>query len=160
MSCFNLTSVCWNFLIGVGFCAPIFILCGSLLWCSVGATAYCCVAAFLFSTGQFVATAGGSCSRSSTSLFGASTPKYHAANFAHAGSRVKKGAERLQRSESQSVSYLQSTRKPLMVKAINWWARQVSNLRPSDYESPALTPELRARTTQIRALAFKQKVRI
>ena len=25
-----------------------------------------------------------------------------------------------------------------------WWARQDLNLRPSDYESPALTPELRA----------------
>ena len=26
-----------------------------------------------------------------------------------------------------------------------WWARQDSNLRPRDYESPALTAELRAR---------------
>ena len=25
-----------------------------------------------------------------------------------------------------------------------WWARQGSNLRPKDYESPALTTELRA----------------
>src|SRR3954449_6331545 len=28
-----------------------------------------------------------------------------------------------------------------------WWARQGSNLRPKDYESPALTTELRAPTT-------------
>src|ERR1035438_10230708 len=28
--------------------------------------------------------------------------------------------------------------------AISWWARQGSNLRPRDYESPALTTELRA----------------
>ena len=28
---------------------------------------------------------------------------------------------------------------------MGWWARQDSNLRPRDYESPALTAELRAR---------------
>jgi|GEM_PF-5368756 hypothetical protein len=29
---------------------------------------------------------------------------------------------------------------------LGWWAQQDSNLRPSDYESPALTPELWARS--------------
>src|SRR5882672_11611664 len=31
-------------------------------------------------------------------------------------------------------------------RAADWWARLESNQRPSDYESPALTPELRAQT--------------
>jgi hypothetical protein len=30
-------------------------------------------------------------------------------------------------------------------RCYDWWAREGSNLRPSDYESPALTTELRAR---------------
>jgi hypothetical protein len=32
---------------------------------------------------------------------------------------------------------------------VMWWGRQGSNLRPRDYESPALTTELRPRATVV-----------
>lgn len=39
---------------------------------------------------------------------------------------------------------------------VQWWARQDSNLRPIDYESTALTTELRARLPRTWSLAARR----
>ena len=49
----------------------------------------------------------------------------------------------------RSIFRAQKSRIALCINGLlRWWARQDLNLRPSDYESPALTPELRAQVNR------------
>ena len=64
----------------------------------------------------------------------------------------KKDTEREQTEFGDPANKQSLLQKPLQINRLEWWARQVSNLRPSDYESPALTPELRAQVICIDCL--------